>query len=90
MPSRIMASTKGYQIIVYNDPEFDVAEAVEPFRKLFGYDVTQALSCAQLVKARGEEGYACKIITDPEVAKTVGDYLEEYGYKVKVVYFKKK
>lgn len=88
MPSRTMASRKGYNIIVYNDAEFDALEAVEAFRKLFGYEETQALSCVRLVQLNGS--YACKSYTSADMARTVGAYLEDYGFKIKVVYFKKK
>ena len=81
-----MARSKKYSVIVHDDDFHQIDEVVDAFRKLFGYESIQAMSCATLVQQRGS--YACKSFSDLSMAKTVAKYLQNLDFKVEVAYLK--
>lgn len=81
-----MARSKRYSVVVHNDDFHQIDEVIDAFRKLFGYESIQAMSCAALVQQNGS--YACKSFADLSMAKTVAKYLQNLDFKVEVVYSK--
>jgi ATP-dependent Clp protease adapter protein ClpS len=78
-----MARSKRYSVVVYDDDFHQIDDVIDAFRKLFGYESIQALSCATLVQQRGS--YACKSFTDSSMARTVAKHLQNLDFKVEVV-----
>lgn len=73
---------------MYNSDEMSFTYVVDSFQMILGYEMTQALNCANIIDRKGE--YVVKSYDNLQHAEAALDMLYEYGFKADIVDKKQK
>tara|TARA_R110000868_G_scaffold268036_2_gene527277 strand:+ start:212 stop:469 length:258 start_codon:yes stop_codon:yes gene_type:complete len=72
-----------FGVCVLNDSVNSFEDVIEVFQAVFGWDITQAANCANIIHHKGE--YTVKKVDSRPVAMFIAKSLKSKGLSVKVV-----
>lgn len=80
---QLMVKIVQFGVCVLNDSVNSFNDVVQAFQAVFGWDVTQAANCANIIHNRGE--YIVKKVDSKQIAMFIAKSLKSKGLSVKVV-----